>query len=240
MDVLIPVLIPFLGTAAGAACVFFFKSSAAMHLQQRLQAFAAGVMTAACIWSLLLPALTQSEHLGALCFAPALLGIWCGVLAMGLAERLLPTAPTGNGLLFFAVTAHNLPEGMAVGVAVAGYLAGLPGCTLAGATALAVGIGVQNIPEGAIISLPLRSAGASRRKAFLWGTLSGAVEPLGAILAVALAGLFVPILPFLLSCSAGAMLYVVVQELLPSRQEQNALPFTAGFTLMMLLDVLLG
>lgn len=241
MEIFLAVLVPFWGTSAGAACVFFLKNAQNLRIRQWLSAFSAGVMTAACIWSLLLPALARSEHLENWAFLPALLGIWCGIFGMQLADTFFPETAEGADLLVFSVTAHNLPEGMAVGAAAAGYLTGLPGCNLVGVMALAVGIALQNFPEGAIISLPLHSKGMSRSRSFVWGALSGAVEPLGAVLTLLLAELIVPVLPFFLSWSAGAMLYVVVEELLPApRTQKNILPFAAGFSVMMLLDVLLG
>lgn len=239
------ILLPFFGTALGAGCVLCLKNGAKFCSRQGLSGLAAGVMVAASVWSLILPALDQSVHLGAMACVPVLAGLWAGIwLLMGL-DKLIPRlyqSPNPRGMLTLAVTIHNLPEGMAVGVAVAGFLAG--SIPFAGALTLALGIALQNLPEGAIISLPLHEGGVSRGRAFAVGTLSGIVEPIGAGLTILLATLVVPILPFLLSLAAGAMLYVVVQELIPDMQEGDfsagALFFTAGFSLMMLLDVLLG
>ena len=244
-------LLPFFGTTLGAAWVFFLGKRPVPKLRQGLSGLAGGVMVAASVWSLILPALEQSESLGAFACLPCLAGIWCGVLFLRILDRLIPWLHRGalqsgnsNRLLTLAVTLHNLPEGMAVGVAAAGYLAGT-GLPLSGVLTLSLGIALQNLPEGAIISLPMGSAGVSRRRAFAVGTASGIVEPVGAFLTLLLAGLVVPILPFLLCFSAGAMLYVVVQELIPDLQAEGEFPagvlfFTAGFSVMMLLDVLLG
>ncbi len=250
LPLLFTVLIPFFGTAIGAALVFFLKSGLHERLEQSLSGFAAGVMTAASVWSLLIPALERSVHLGKWAFLPAVSGIWCGVLFLRLLDRLIPWLHRGGEqgsrqkLLVLAVTLHNLPEGMAVGAAAAGLLAG-QGIPFAAVLTLSLGIAIQDLPEGAIISLPLHSGGMCRRRAFLCGTASGIVEPLGAAVTILLASLAVPILPFLLSFSAGAMVYVVVQELIPDMHSSHApnsgtLFFTAGFTLMMLLDLVLG
>ena len=240
------ILLPFLGTALGAGCVYLLRKPSGALCRQGLSGLAAGVMVAASIWSLLLPALEGSAHLGKLACLPSLAGLWCGIWLLRILNRLVPRlyqASNRRGMLTLAVTIHNLPEGMAVGVAAAGYLAGsLP---FAAFLTLSVGIALQNLPEGAIISLPLQEAGTRKSKAFAAGALSGIVEPLGGGLTVLLAALVVPILPFLLSLAAGAMLYVVVQELIPDMQEDGrfdagAMYFTAGFSIMMLLDVLLG
>ena len=251
-DLLIVIFLPFLGTAVGAGCVYFMKENLRPGLQQGLSGFAAGVMVAASVWSLLLPALERSAHLGKLAFLPAIGGIRCGVLFLRLLDRVIPWLHRGQSnqptrrskLLTLAVTLHNLPEGMAVGAAAAGFLAG-DGIPFAGVLTLSLGIAIQDLPEGAIISLPLKSSGASRHNAFLRGALSGIVEPLGALITIMLAQLAVPILPFLLSFSAGAMLYVVVQELIPDMQDQcrpytGTMLFTAGLSVMMRLDLVLG
>ena len=240
-------LLPFLGTALGAGCVYILKKPSGAFSRQGLSGLAAGVMVAASIWSLILPALEGSAHWGKLACLPVLAGLWCGVWLLRLLDHLIPRLYSGafsrRGMLTLAVTIHNLPEGMAVGVAAAGFLAGqLP---FAAALTLSLGIALQNLPEGAIISLPLHEAGRSKHKAFAEGVLSGVVEPIGGGLTLLLAALVVPVLPFLLSLAAGAMLYVVVLELIPDMQEQGrfdagAMYFTAGFSLMMLLDVLLG
>ena len=252
------ILIPFLGTSLGAGCVFFLKNSLRDGIQRALTGFAAGVMVAASIWSLLSPAMEQSAALGRLAFLPAVIGFWLGVGFLLLLDVLVPHlhqgADTPEGpksgfsrttMLVLAVTLHNIPEGMAVGVVYAGYLTGSAQITAMGALALSLGIAIQNFPEGAIISMPLKAEGMSKGKAFLMGTLSGAVEPLGALFTILAAGLVVPALPYLLSFAAGAMLYVVIEELIPEMsqgQHSNVgtICFALGFTLMMALDVALG
>ena len=251
-------LLPFLGTALGSAFVFFLKNSMSELVRRGLTGFAAGVMVAASIWSLLLPAMEQSEHWGRGAFLPAFIGFWIGILFLLLLDHTIPhlhmgadqaegpkTALGKNAMMVLAVILHNIPEGIAVGVVYAGLLAKESGITIAGALALSLGIAIQNFPEGAIISMPLRSEGMRKDRAFLWGVLSGAVEPLGALAAIALAGLAVPVLPYLLSFAAGAMIYVVVEELIPEMSEGDhsnigTLCFAAGFTVMMALDVALG
>ena len=251
-------LIPFAGTTLGAACVFFMKESLRSGVQRALTGFAAGVMVAASIWSLLIPAMEQSAALGRLAFLPAVVGFWLGVGFLLALDMLVPhlhqgaDSPEGpktgfsrTTMLVLAVTLHNIPEGMAVGVVYAGYLTGSTQITAMGALALSLGIAIQNFPEGAIISLPLKAEGASRGRAFWLGTLSGAVEPVAALLTVWAAGLVVPALPYLLSFAAGAMLYVVVEELIPEMSQGEhsnlgTLCFAFGFTLMMALDVALG
>ena len=251
-------LLPFLGTTLGSACVFFMKRDMSRALQRALQGFAAGVMVAASIWSLLIPAMEQSAGMGSLSFVPAVVGFWAGILFLLLLDRAIPHlhlvsgAAEGPGsrlakttLLVLAVTLHNIPEGMAVGVVYAGYLAGNAGISALGALSLALGIAIQNFPEGAIISMPLTAEGVSKKRAFWYGTLSGAVEPLGALLTILFARLVVPALPYLLSFAAGAMVYVVVEELIPEMSEGEhsnvgTVLFAAGFTLMMALDVALG
>ena len=252
------VLLPFLGTCLGAALVFFLKGGMNRTLRRGLSGFAAGVMVAASVWSLIIPAIEQSEHLGKLSFLPAFVGVWLGFGFLMLLDGIIPHlhpgsdcpegAPCGLGksaMMVFAVALHNLPEGMAVGVVVAGWLTGNESISFAGAMALSLGIALQNLPEGAIISLPLKSGGMSRRRAFGYGVLSGIVEPVGALLTIVLAELLVPALPYLLAFSAGAMLYVVVEELIPEMSEGEhshlgPMVFAAGFTLMMVLDVALG
>lgn len=252
------VMIPFLGTALGAACVLFMKNKLNPLLQRALTGFAAGVMVAASIWSLLVPAMEQSGNMGKWAFVPAVAGFWIGILFLLILDRTVPhlhmnsnkaEGPESNlqktTMLVLAVTLHNLPEGMAVGVVYAGWLSGDAGITAMGALALSLGIAIQNFPEGAIISMPLRAEGVSRGRAFLYGALSGAVEPIGAVLTVLAAGFVVPLLPYLLSFAAGAMVYVVVEELIPEMSEGNhsnvgTVLFAAGFTVMMALDVALG
>ena len=259
METFLGILIPFLGTALGSACVFFMKKSLGDLVQRSLAGFAAGVMVAASIWSLLIPAIEQSEGMGKLSFLPAFIGFWVGVLFLLLLDRLIPHLHVGSDqaegpksrlgrttMMVLAVTLHNIPEGMAVGVVFAGMLSGSTGITVAGAFSLAIGIAIQNFPEGAIISMPLKSEGQmSRKKAFLYGTLSGVVEPVGAALTIALASVIDPFLPYLLSFAAGAMLYVVVEELIPEASEGEhsnlgTVGFAVGFVLMMVLDVALG
>lgn len=237
--ILVGIFLPFLGTALGAMGVFFLKGTALHKLQQRLAGFAAGVMTAACIWSLLLPAIEQSEYMVVWKFIPATMGFVAGLIFLPALD------PSGKSKLVMAVTMHNIPEGMAVGAAFAGVIAGESGMTLTGAMMLAVGITIQNFPEGAIISMPLGAKGMSRGKAFGYGAASGIVEPIGALLTLGAACMILPILPYLLSFSAGAMMYVVIKELLPEGQGKDnnrfdILWFGAGFVLMMAMDVMLG
>ena len=255
---LLGVLIPFAGTTIGSACVFFMKKPLHSGVQRALTGFAAGVMVAASIWSLLSPAMEQSAALGRLAFVPAVIGFWLGIGFLLALDMLVPhlhqgvDTPEGpksgfsrTTMLVLAVTLHNIPEGMAVGVVYAGYLTGSVQITAMGALALSLGIAIQNFPEGAIISMPLKAEGMGKGKAFWMGTLSGAVEPLGALFTIWAAGLVVPALPYLLSFAAGAMLYVVVEELIPemSQGEHSNLGticFALGFTVMMALDVALG
>lgn len=252
------IMIPFLGTALGSACVLFMKNKLNPLLQRALTGFAAGVMVAASIWSLLVPAMEQSEDMGQWAFIPAVAGFWIGILFLLFLDRTVPHLHMNSSraegpesslqkatMLVLAVTIHNLPEGMAVGVVYAGWLSGDSGITAMGALALSLGIAIQNFPEGAIISMPLRAEGVSKKKAFLYGVLSGAVEPAGAALTILAAGFVVPFLPYLLSFAAGAMVYVVVEELIPEMSEGKhsnvgTILFAAGFTVMMALDVALG
>ena len=251
-------LIPFLGTTLGAACVFFMKKEMNDIVQRALTGFAAGVMVAASIWSLLIPAIEQSEGMGKFAFVPAVIGFWLGVLFLLMLDHVIPhlhrNSQEAEGpksklqrttMLVLAVTLHNIPEGMAVGVVFAGYLTGNAQITAAGAMALAIGIAIQNFPEGAIISMPLGSEGMNKGKAFLGGMLSGIVEPIGAVLTILAASLIVPALPYFLSYAAGAMLYVVVEELIPEMSEGEhsdigTIFFAVGFSVMMVLDVALG
>ena len=258
LEVVRGILIPFLGTSLGAACVFFMKKAMNSMLQRALTGFAAGIMVAASIWSLLIPAMKQSAELGRLSFLPAVVGVWLGILFLLLLDHVIPhlhmNSEKSEGpksklqkttMLVLAVTLHNIPEGMAVGVVYAGWLTGNSQITKMGALALAIGIAIQNFPEGAIISMPLRSEGVKKSRAFLYGVLSGIVEPIGAVLTILAAAVVVPALPYLLSFAAGAMLYVVVEELIPEMSEGEhsdvgTILFAAGFTLMMVLDVALG
>lgn len=258
METVFGILIPFLGTTLGAACVFFMKRSLGDLVQRSLAGFAAGVMVAAAIWSLLIPAIEQSEDLGKLSFFPAFVGFWAGVLFLLMLDRLIPHLHVGSDqaegpksklgrttMMVLAVTLHNIPEGMAVGVMYAGFLAGNSQITAAGALALSIGIAIQNFPEGAIISMPLRAEGESKVRAFVGGVLSGIVEPIGAVLTILAAQLVIPALPYLLSFAAGAMLYVVVEELIPEMSQGRhsnigTVFFAVGFSVMMVLDVALG
>ena len=258
MQTFLGILIPFLGTTTGAACVFFMKKSLGDLVQRSLAGFAAGVMVAASIWSLLIPAIEQSAAMGTFAFFPALLGFWLGVLFLLALDHLIPHLHVGSEqaegpksrlarttMMVLAVTLHNIPEGMAVGVMYAGFLAGSTQITAASALALSIGIAIQNFPEGAIISMPLRAEGQRKGNAFLGGVLSGVVEPIGAVLTIIATQFIVPALPYLLSFAAGAMLYVVVEELIPEMsqgQHSNlgTVFFAAGFSIMMVLDVALG
>ena len=258
METFLGIMIPFLGTALGAACVFFMKKSLGDLVQRSLAGFAAGVMVAASIWSLLIPAIEQSEDMGKLSFLPAFIGFWVGVLFLLLLDRLIPHLHVGSEqaegpksklgrttMMVLAVTLHNIPEGMAVGVVYAGFLSGNTQITAASALALSLGIAIQNFPEGAIISLPLRAEGESKDRAFLSGVLSGVVEPIGAVLTLLAAQLVIPALPYFLSFAAGAMLYVVVEELIPEMSQGKhsdigTMALIAGFVIMMALDTSLG
>lgn len=258
MNVAIGLLLPFLGTTAGAACVFFLRQQISPNLQRAFTGFAAGVMVAASVWSLLIPAMNMCEDMGKLGFVPALAGFLLGVFFLLLMDSFIPHLHLGSdkpegaksslgrtAMLMLAVTIHNLPEGAACGAIFAGLLSGDGNVTLAGAITLSIGIAIQNFPEGAIISLPLRSEGHSRMKSFLLGSLSGIVEPLGAVLAILLASVVTPILPYMLGFAAGAMIYVVVEELIPEASEGEhsnlgTIAFVIGFALMMVLDVALG
>lgn len=258
LSVFYGILIPFLGTSLGAACVFFMKHDMSERLSRILTGFAAGVMVAASIWSLLIPAMDQSEEMGKFAFVPAVAGFWGGILFLLLLDHIIPHlhrySVSAEGpksrlqrttMMVLAVTLHNIPEGMAVGVVYAGYLAGNAKITVAAAMALSIGIAIQNFPEGAIISMPLRAEGMKVSKAFAGGVLSGIVEPVGAVFTILAAGYIVPALPYLLSFAAGAMIYVVVEELIPemSQGEHSDLGtifFAVGFTVMMSLDVALG
>lgn len=251
-------LTPFFGTSLGAACVFFLKKGLGDRVQRGLTGFASGVMVAASIWSLLIPAMEQSAGVGGWAFLPAVTGFWAGILFLLGLDHLIPhlhqrsqqaegprTQLQRSTMMVLAVTLHNIPEGMAVGVVYAGLLFGEGQITMMAALALSLGIAIQNFPEGAIISMPLRSEGMGKAKAFAGGVLSGVVEPVGALLTILAAGLVVPALPYLLSFAAGAMLYVVVEELIPEMSQGEhsnvgTLAFALGFTLMMALDVALG
>ena len=222
------ILIPFIGTTLGAACVFFMQKAMNITLQKILSGFAAGVMIAASVWSLLIPSMDMAQNLGKLAFLPAAVGMMFGIAFLLFLDRLIPhlhvneekpegpkTSLKKSSMLILAVTLHNIPEGMAVGAVFAGMLADSELITVMGAFALSIGIAIQNLPEGAIISMPVCAAGLSKKKAFMYGMLSGVVEPAGAVLTIWLSGFLIPLLPYLLSFAAGAMLYIVSGELIP-------------------------
>lgn len=257
-NLFVGIMIPFLGTVLGAGCVFFLKNEMKPMLQKSLLGFASGVMVAASVWSLLIPSMNMAEGMGKFAFVPAAVGLLLGMFFLLVMDRVIPhlhldsDMPEGpesqlsrSTMLMFAVALHNLPEGMAVGIVFAGMLEGNTGISLAAAFALSIGIAIQNFPEGAIISMPLKNTGISRTKAFTYGALSGIVEPIGAIITVLLASYVEPVLPYFLSFAAGAMLYVVVEELIPESAEGEhsniaTIGFALGFVLMMILDVALG
>ena len=252
------ILIPLAGTTLGAACVLFVKDKLNRKVERAFTGFAAGVMVAASVWSLLIPSMEQSAHMGSLAFVPAVAGLFVGFMFLQLLDCLIPhlhlhsqqaegpkSSLKKSSMMVLAVALHNLPEGMAVGVVLAGLMSGESGISAASATALALGIAIQNFPEGAIISMPLRNEGMGKGKAFLYGMLSGLVEPVGAVLTLLAAGVILPVMPYLLSFAAGAMLYVVVEELIPEMSEGEhshigTLCFAVGFAVMMVLDVVLG
>ena len=250
-------LIPFIGTSAGAAMVFLLKNEIRPGIQKILTGFAAGVMVAASFWSLLAPALEEAAKMGRFSFLPAAIGFLAGILLLLLFDEVTPhmhmdrveegprSGMKRTTKLILAVTIHNVPEGMAVGGVLAGWLYGTSDITAAAALALSIGIAIQNFPEGAIVSMPLLAEGMPKRRTFLAGMMSGAVEPLAGALTVAAAGLVVPVMPYLLSFAAGAMFYVVVEELIPEMSEGShsnvgTIAFAVGFVLMMVLDVALG
>lgn len=258
MDIFWGLFIPFLGTSLGAACVFFMRGEMHRGVQRGLTGFASGVMVAASIWSLLIPAIEESSDWGKLAFLPAVIGFGGGILFLLFLDHIIPHLHMGaekaegprshlarTTMLVLAVTLHNIPEGMAVGVVLAGFLSGHGDITYASAMALSIGIAIQNFPEGAIISMPLRGAGMGKMKSFVGGMLSGAVEPVGGMLTILLTSLVVPLMPYLLSFAAGAMMYVVVEELIPEMSEGEhsdigVLTFALCFMVMMTLDVALG
>ncbi len=256
-EVLLGIMIPFIGTSLGAGMVFFLKNQISENVQKILTGFAAGVMVAASFWSLLQPALESSEGLGKLSFAPAAVGFLVGIGFLLLLDEVTPhmhmdnqdEGPKNNlkrtTKLILAVTLHNIPEGMAVGVVYAGWLAGGTGVSQAAALALALGIAIQNFPEGAIVSMPLRAEGMPKGRTFLYGVLSGAVEPIASLITILAASAVVPVLPYFLAFAAGAMMYVIVEELIPEMSEGKhsnwgTVAFAVGFVLMMILDVALG
>lgn len=258
ISVIFGILIPFIGTALGAAFVFFMKKQLGRSVQRALTGFAAGVMTAASVWSLLIPAIEQSSSMGAFAFVPAFAGFWIGTLFLLALDKTIPHlhmfADKAEGhksnlarttMMLLAVTLHNIPEGMAVGVMYAGFLSGSTDISAGGALALALGIAIQNVPEGAIISMPLHAEGKSKPFAFFGGVISGTVEPIGALLTILISALMVPVMPYMLSFAAGAMIYVVVEELIPEMSQGEhsnvgVIMFALGFTVMMVLDVALG
>lgn len=258
MELFLGLMIPFLGTFAGASCVLFMRNSLNALLEKILLGFASGVMVAASVWSLLIPAIEMSEAYGKWAFVPAASGYAAGIAFLYGLDKLIPHLHLGgkkpegmkSGLnkavmLALAVTLHNIPEGMAVGVVFAGVLSGSNEVTMAGAYALAVGIAIQNFPEGAIISMPMKNNGTGKKKAFLYGVLSGVVEPIGAFLTILITGAIEKALPFLLAFAAGAMFFVVVEELIPEASADGdsdgaTLGFAVGFLIMMILDVALG
>ena len=257
-NVIIGILLPFIGTTLGSACVFLMRKNINKNVEKLLLGFASGVMIAASIWSLLIPSIDMAKESNMIPYIPASVGFIVGMLFLLLLDKLVPhihlesTEPEGiktslkkTTMLVLAVTLHNIPEGMAVGVVFAGMLAQNTGITLAGAFALALGIAIQNFPEGAIISMPLKSEGMSKIKSFWYGTLSGIVEPIAAVLTICLSQIVVPILPYLLSFAAGAMIYVVIEELVPEIKSEGSssvgiFGVAIGFVLMMILDVALG
>lgn len=258
MQIMIGLLVPFLGTTLGAATVFLMRNEMNKKVEKILLGFASGVMIAAAIWSLIIPSIDMAEEQGKVAWIPTAIGFLLGIVFLLTLDSLIPhlhlesDKPEGikfklkkTTMMVFAVTLHNIPEGMAVGVTFAGAILGNTGITIAGAMALAIGIAIQNFPEGAIISMPLKSEGMSKSKAFLYGTLSGIVEPIGAIITILLINTVVPILPYLLSFAAGAMIYVVVEELIPESQAGEhsnigTIGVAIGFVIMMILDVALG
>lgn len=254
LKLIIGVLVPFLGTIIGAFLVFFVKNKINSKLEKNLLAFAGGVMMSASVWSLIIPAVNQSSFLGRLSFLPASIGIILGVMFLVLLDFIIPRLqsnvknlkkkPNNTTMLVIAVSLHNVPEGMAVGVALAGAFFGDMEISITSSLVLSLGIAIQNIPEGAIISLPLMGKGFSKRKAFAYGVLSGVVEPIFALLTILLTSIVTPIMPYLLSFAAGAMIYVVVKELIPESQMDNnnfaTICFVIGFLLMMILDIDLG
>lgn len=256
METILGISIPFIGTTLGAAMVFFMKNKLSIKTEKILLGFASGVMIAASIWSLIIPSIEMAENQGIMSWIPATIGFILGILFLLLIDYLVPHLEHGkvkgiqsklsdNAMLVLAVTLHNIPEGMAIGVVFASVLAGNIGVTLSSAFALAIGIAIQNFPEGAIISMPLKSKGMKKDKAFIIGTISGIVEPIAACITILLISYVVPLLPYLLSFAAGAMIYVVVDELIPESQKGElsflgTIGVTVGFLIMMILDVSLG
>jgi ZIP family zinc transporter len=258
LNTAIGLLIPFLGTSLGAAMVFLMKKEVNRKLEKLLLGFAAGVMIAASIWSLLIPSIDMTESQGKIAWIPAAIGFIFGILFLLMLDHIIPhlhmrsNKPEGvksklknATMLVLSVTLHNIPEGMAIGVVFAGVLSNTPEMSLMGAIALSIGIAIQNFPEGAIISMPLKGEGVSKTKSFLYGMLSGIVEPIAAILTILFTNAITPILPYVLAFAAGAMIYVVIEELIPESQEGehsdiSTIGLAIGFVLMMILDIALG
>lgn len=258
MQLTLGLLIPFFGTALGAGMVFFMKGDLNKKFEKFLLGFASGVMIAASVWSLLIPAINMAEEQNKIPYIPAAVGFLLGIGFLLILDTIIPhlhfndDRPEGlnshlkkTTMMVLAVTLHNIPEGMAVGVVFAGALSGNNDITMAGAFALSIGIAIQNFPEGAIISMPLKSEGTSKKRAFMYGMFSGIVEPIGAIITILLTSYVTSVLPYLLAFAAGAMIYVVVEELIPSSQEGDhsnigTIGVAFGFVIMMILDVALG
>ena len=242
------IMIPFFGTMFGALCVYFLKKDIKKSTNEFFMGFAGGVMVAASVWSLIIPSVNYSVKLGKLAFFPAAAGLWAGVLFIIILDKFVPCDSQNTekpGKFFWAVLIHNIPEGMAVGVVFAGVVSGKTGISFLSALILSVGIAIQNFPEGAIISLPMYGRGSSVHKSFAFGILSGVVEPLGAICALFAVQIISPILPYVLGFAAGAMIYVVLEELIPSFEKNKStsmgnISFAAGFTVMMILDIVLS
>ena len=247
---IIGIMIPFIGTSLGSGFVFFLKNRINENIKKMLVGVAAGVMIAASVWSLILPSVEMAENQGVIAWIPATVGFIFGVVFLILTNRFAEKIESGKkvkklNMLLFSVTLHNIPEGMAVGVCFAGFLAGNAGIDLWEAMVLAIGIAIQNIPEGAIISMPLKVEGKTKKRAFIYGVLSGIVEPISALITVLLVEIIVPLLPYLLSFAAGAMIFVVVEELIPEihsgkNSALGVIGFTIGFVVMMVLDIALG
>lgn len=257
MNTFIGIMIPFLGTTLGAAMVYLMRGDIKDSVQKALLGFAAGVMIAASVWSLLIPSMDMSADMNKLAFIPAAVGFALGIIFLLSLDKIIPHMHLDNEvegvssklkkttMLILAVTLHNIPEGMAVGVVFAGFMTGNTDITFLGALSLSIGIAIQNFPEGAIISMPLKNEGISKTKSFIYGTLSGIVEPIAAFLTILLSSVIIPFLPYLLSFAAGAMIYVVVEELIPEASEGEhsniaTIGFAVGFLIMMILDVALG
>lgn len=258
LNAVIGIMIPFIGTSLGAALVFFLKNKLSDNAEKVLNGFASGVMVAASFFSLIIPALEESASLGKFAFVPVVVGFWIGILFLLILDNLVPhfheqskeqegieTDLSRSTMITLAVTLHNIPEGMAIGIIYAGYLSGETSISLMSALALSIGIALQNLPEGAIVSLPIKAQGMSKMKSFWYGVLSGVVEPIGAVVTVLLADRILPFLPYLLAVAAGAMIYVVVEELIPEISHDGhtsigILTFSLGFSMMMALDIFLG